>query len=278
MEQHVRNAVFDDFRHNHWFASALEVYCLNDLVEAGLQKPVTGEVKDSRDFPVRFYDNDKHPYVRFTACPDVAQLRDKAGDNAVVLIAMGSYAPMHKGHIAMMEAADQAVRREGDTPIAAVFSLHSAEHVRAKIWPTRPDAPISTDIRIAQAEAVLPDRLRSGTPTFIDSWDARMPGGPRSFTDIMIRIVNILEVSQIRNVTAVAVFGSDNGVSMRAFARFGQAVCVIRPGHEQEAERFILEPQMKTALRQRRVLVAHREDKTEISSSEIRQQQGPRRW
>lgn len=278
MDQDSRSAALEDLKSNRWFGSAIWAYSYNDLIDAGLQRPLTGVVKDSRDHPVRFYDDDNHPYVRFTRCPHVAELCEQAGQNAVVLIAMGSYAPMHPGHIAMMEGADQAVREEGDVPVAAVFSLHSEDHVRAKIWPTRPDAPISTDTRLAHIEAVLPDRLRGGTPTFVDTWDARMPGGPRSFTDIMTRILNTLGASQIRNVTAVAVFGSDNGVSMRAFARWGQAVCVIRPGHEDEAAPYILEPQMKTALRQRRVLIAQREDRTVISSSDIRNEKGPRRW
>lgn len=277
MDRNTRNEALEDLKHNRWFGSAIEVYSYQGLVAAGLRPPLTGVVKDSRDHPVWFYEHDNHPYVKFAASPHIAQMREAAADgSAVVLVAMGSYAPMHKGHIAMMEAADQAVRREGDVPIAAVFSMHCEDHVRAKILPTRPDAPISTDTRITQANAVRPEVLRTGTPTFLDTWDARMPGGPRSFTDIMTRIVNTLEASEIRNVTPVAVFGSDNGVSMRAFARWGQAVCVIRPGHEQEADRYIAEPQMKTALRQRRVLITERDDRTVISSSDIREQMGAR--
>jgi hypothetical protein len=112
--------------------------------------------------------------------------------------------------------------------------------------------------------------LTSGTPTFIDKWDAVMPGGPRCFTDIMIRTSNILNAAGLRGVTPVAVFGSDNGVSMRAFSQYGRAVCVIRPGHANEADRYIAEPQMKVALREGRVLIAQRTDDRVISSSEIR--------
>lgn len=277
MDRNTLNEILEDLKRNPWFGAAFEVYSYNQLREAGLRHPLTGEVKDSRDHPVRFYEHDNHPYVRFAASPNIAQMRQAAAEgSAVVLVAMGSYAPMHTGHIAMMEAADQAVRREGDVPIAAVFSMHCEHHVRAKILPTRPDAPLSTDTRMMQANAVRPEVLRTGTPTFLDTWDARMPDGPRSFTDIMIRIINTLEATEIRNVTPVAVFGSDNGVSMRAFSRWGRAVCVIRPGHDQEAERYIAEPQMKMALRERRVLITERDDRTVISSSDIREQMGAR--
>jgi hypothetical protein len=275
MDDVTRNAVFDDLKQNKWFGTAIEEYSHNELVAAGLQPPLTGIVRASRDDPVEFYGDHDHPYVRFGASTRFDWIRATAAEGAaVVLIAMGSYAPMHQGHIAMMEAADRAVRAEGDTPIGAVFSLHGARHVQAKILPTRPDAPIATDTRYAQACEVCPETLSSGTPTFIDKWDAMMPGGPRCFTDIMTRTSNILVAAGLRGVTPVAVFGSDNGVSMRAFAQYGQAVCVIRPNHEDEADRYIAEPQMKVALRQRRVLIAQREDKTVISSSDIRARKG----
>ncbi|BBY46633.1 hypothetical protein MARA_00630 (plasmid) [Mycolicibacterium arabiense] len=272
MEHEFRTEAFEDMKTNEWFGPAMEVYCLNDLRAAGYQRPLTGVVKASRDNPVTFFERENHPYVRFASSHYFDEIQWAAlQDDPVIISAMGSYAPMHAGHVEMAEAADTALRAEGFTPIAAVFSPHSEQYVRAKILPTRRDALIATDARIAQAEDVLPPRLRSGTPTFIDTWDARMPGGPRSFTDIMIRLVRTLEAAQIRNVTPVAVFGPDNGISMRAFARAGQAVCVIRPGHEDEAKPYEAEPQMKAALRQKRVIVATREHNTIISSSEIRQ-------
>lgn len=271
MDFSARGEIFDDLKENPWFGSAFEVYSYNDLVAAGLRAPVKGEIKESRDSPARFYGAKNHPYVKFAADGNLLELRRIAAQqSAVILVAVGSYAPMHLGHISMMEAADRAVRAEGDIPLGAVFSLHCEDHVRAKILPDRPDAPISTDSRYIQARAVCPKSLTSGTPTFIDLWDARMPGGPRSFTDIMMRLSNTLLASEIRHVTPVAVFGSDNGISMRAFAIWGRAVCVIRPKHEDEADEYFAEPQMKKAIRERRVLLVEREDLSVISSSAIR--------
>ena len=98
-----------------------------------------------------------------------------------------------------------------------------------------------------------------------------MPGGPRSFTDIMTRIVRTLEQFEIRWVTPVAVFGSDNAVSMRAFTRQGLAVCVNRPNHEGMAKIIGAEPQMSVACRSQRVIMTDRDPGApDISSTDIR--------
>lgn len=262
-----------DMAEDAWFGSAIDVYSRQELIQAGLRAPLTGAVRESRDHPARFYGpEESHAYVRFTAHADVDRMRQMHSIGpCVALVAMGSYAPAHEGHVSMMEAADDAIRAEGDTPIAAVFSLHSAEHVRAKILPTRPDAPIATETRLMEARQVVGDRLASGTPAFIDTWDATMPGGPRSFTDVMRRLANTLASFEFRNVTPIAVFGSDNAVSMRAFARYGRCICVERPGHESISEEIFTEPQMRDAIRERRVLTtARKTGGGEISSTAIR--------
>lgn len=268
MDTVTRQSILRDLMTNRWFGSALEVYSLEQLQHAGLRAPLKGRARSSREHPVTSGD----PYINFLKSPKIDEIRKHArGGRAVVLIAMGSYAPMHVGHIEMMEAADRAVRAEGDIPAAAVFSLHCEDHVRAKILPLHPNAPVNTTSRIEAAEAILPDELSSGTPIFLDRWDASIAGGPRSFTDIMWRVSRTLDSFEIRGVTPVAVFGSDNASSMRAFARWGRGVCVMRPRHEEPAREFAAESQMTEAIRSRRVLLAQRPDgSTALSSTDIR--------
>lgn len=263
-----RDALLASLATNDWFRSALEDYPLRDLVDAGLQPPLPLDIEKSREEPI----TSGHAYVNFAAHERFGEIRAAArGRNAAVLVAMGSYAPMHQGHVDLMDAADKAVRDNGHVPIGAVFCLHSEARVRAKIHPLHPEAPVHTDTRVMQARHVLPKYLKSGTPTFLDTWDATMPGGPRSFTDNMIRIVRTLEQLEVRWVTPIAVFGSDNAVSMRAFARHGYAVCVNRPGHEDPVKRIAAELQMAQALRTGRVVIADRApDAADISSTDIR--------
>lgn len=263
-----RDALLASLVTNDWFRSALEVYSLRDLIDAGLQPPLPPEIEKSREEPV----TSGHAYVNFAVHERFSDIQATArGRNAAVLVAMGSYAPMHRGHIDLMEAADKAARDSGHVPIGAVFCLHSEARVRAKIHPVHPAAPVHTDTRVMQAGPVLPRYLDSGTPTFLDTWDATMPGGPRSFTDNMIRIVRTLEQLEVRWVTPIAVFGSDNAVSMRAFAQYGHAVCINRPGHEDPIKRIAAEPQMAHALRARRVVIADRAPEAPaISSTDIR--------
>ncbi|MEV6415683.1 hypothetical protein [Kribbella sp. NPDC051718] len=272
MRKPTRRELLASLADDDWFGTAIDDYSRSDLIEAGLRDPLRGAVQQSRDHPSKFFGSpNQHPFVRFTAATDADLMKLNAhSGRAVVLIAMGSYAPMHSGHVSLMEAADLAIRKGGDLPIAAVFSLHSEDRVKSKILPLRPDAPVTTEARRAEALEVLPAHLASGTSTFLDLWDASMPGGPRSFTDVMRRIVNTLNSLEIRNVTPVAVFGSDNGVSMRAFCRYGRCVCVIRPKHEHEADAYLNEPQMRLALREGRVLIAQRHAGGEISSTDIR--------
>jgi nicotinic acid mononucleotide adenylyltransferase len=263
-----RDELLKSLVNNEWFRSALEDYSLRDLIDAGLQPPLPPAIEASREEPI----TSGHTYVNFAAHPGFSEIKATAqGRNAVVLVAMGSYAPMHHGHVDLMEAADQAARDNGHVPVAAVFCLHSEARVRAKIHPLHPQAPILTDTRVVQARQVLPHHLISGTPTFLDTWDATMPGGPRSFTDNMIRIVRTLEQLEVRWVTPIAVFGSDNAVSMRAFARYGYAICINRPRHEDPVKRIAAEPQMASALRSSRVVIADRDpDALDISSTDIR--------
>lgn len=263
-----RDALLASLVSNDWFRSALEVYSLRDLIDAGLQPPLPPEIETSREFPV----TSGHTYVNFAAHENFPQIKASAhSQNAGVMVVMGSYAPMHRGHIDLMEAADKAARASGYTPIGAVFCLHSEARVRAKIHPVHPNAPVQTETRVMEAFKVLPKYLESGTPTFLDTWDATMPGGPRSFTDNMIRIVRTLEQLEVRWVTPIAVFGSDNAVSMRAFAQYGHAICVNRPGHEDPGKRIAAEPQMVQAIRSGRVIITDRApDAPNISSTDIR--------
>jgi nicotinic acid mononucleotide adenylyltransferase len=271
-------AVIQALAADPYWGSAINAYPLDALRESGFCTPVEGIIKDSRDNPSKYYGGvHSHPYIRFIASEHIDLIRKHAqtGD-ATILVATGSYAPMHQGHINFMEAADLAARAEGLIPVAAVFSLHSDEHVRSKIIPVRPDAPIAAETRYEMAADILPDTLPTGTPVFIDRWDSAMPQGPRAFTDVMIRLVNTLASFGIRNVEPTAVFGSDNASSMRAFCRYGRAICVLRPRYEHEADTYRNEPQMRRALREHRVLIATRPNDEDISSTDIRNNRAPR--
>ena len=129
-------------RHDKWFGRALFDYSLRALIDAGLQPPLSSYERRSRDQPII----DDEPFVKFTASKHYNYIqRVSTSRRAVLLVLVGSFAPMHGSHIKVMEAADAAIREVGKQPIAGVFSLRAEDRVKAKIRPLHPDAPISTE-------------------------------------------------------------------------------------------------------------------------------------
>ncbi|OZF39601.1 hypothetical protein [Rhodococcus sp. 14-2483-1-2] len=258
-----------------WFGTALEKYSLSQLRSAGLCATPSLEVVKSRDFPSEYpdtligFNRDDEIYRRM-------KMVSECGD-AAILVGTGSYAPMHGQHVELMATADRAVKELGYTPVAAVFSLQSEAHVRSKVLPKNPKALVDTSVRRDSARKILPEMLNEDTPVFLDVWDASYSGGPRSFSQSLIRISRTLHDIAIRDYTLFYVFGADNAVSMRAFSVSGYAVCVLRPGVEESddsgASRYASEPQMREAIRQKRVLIVNRESSEDISSTMIRAQE-----
>lgn len=252
----------------NWFTAG-DYYSRNDLKRAGFKGALSPEIQDSRDNPQRYFG--KHAFINFAKHPDYqAMLEASATGDAAILCFVGSFAPIHDGHLAAMAAADEAVRRRGLKVIGAAFAPHSEEEVTTKIVPHHADALIASAARHAEFNDRMPSHLDSGTPVLLDMWNAYLPG-TRSFTDVTTRLKRTLEVFGLFNVEVIYVLGGDNAASLMAFAAYGHVVCVRRPGYESATLPFEQDPRLRKGIREGRIIICDRDDQTVISSTQLRE-------
>jgi nicotinic acid mononucleotide adenylyltransferase len=157
------------------------------------------------------------------------QLRDKPVQDAppVVLLSTGAFAPVHEGHIAMMDAAWKRLSREGYAVLGGYFSSSHDSYVTRK------------DLKAQYYHASLRERalnraLAGHDWLMADPWEALYTPCAINFTDVIRRLKAYLNrhITSYPPIEVAYVFGSDNAYFSRAFIAEGLAVCVERPGFE----------------------------------------------
>lgn len=141
--------------------------------------------------------------------------------NFSVLVATGAMAPLHTGHIAMLEAAKIRVEAEGE--IVAGGFVHPDN-----------DAYVSNKLKSRSYGAMK--RFKAANDLLIDypwikvdMWASLWVGVALNFTTILQRTENYLsELFPDLNFKVYHVFGGDNYYFAPAFYAHGQAVCVRR--------------------------------------------------
>ncbi len=148
----------------------------------------------------------------------------------VVLVTTGSFCPIHRGHVEMMELAKAAVEGEGMAVLGGYISVSHDAYVLPKCGPATPSAAQ----RLAMCEAALADHEW----LMVDPWEALYRDRAVNFTDVIAHLEAYLSahLRTHRPVEVVYVFGSDNADFSLTFAGRGRCVCVPRPGDEAELE------------------------------------------
>ena len=144
----------------------------------------------------------------------------------VVLVTTGSFCPIHRGHVEMMELARAAIESQGMAVLGGYISVSHDAYVVAKCGPTTPTAAH----RLAMCEAAVAD----SEWLMVDPWEALCRDRPVNFTDVIRRLEGYLSahLRLHRAVEVVYVFGSDNADFSLTFAGRGRCVCVPRPGEQ----------------------------------------------
>lgn len=188
--------------------------------------------------------------------------RSSAGQVAsarnVVLLSTGSFSPVHRGHLAMMDVARKRCEEQGWNVLGGFLSASHDGYVAFKQGGR---AALPAEYRLALLEAAVSD-----SPWLsVCPWEARHSPTNLNFTDVIERLKGHIKKglaplsAQPDAVDVVYVFGSDNAGFLRAFEHQGFAVCVMRPGADQAP---------KLAAPQRCLLAqAH----VEASSSQVRE-------
>ncbi|MEM2615878.1 MAG: hypothetical protein QXO44_03945, partial [Thermoplasmatales archaeon] len=153
----------------------------------------------------------------------VSKLTLSADRENLVLVAMGSFAPVHAGHLAMMDAARDALIAEGHHVAGGYFSPSHDGYVL-----TKPGVTMGISARL--------DALHAATRhswAGVDPWEGLWVNRALNLTTVLDRTEAYLARHLPGHAfTAVAVFGSDNVGFADAFLEEGRFVCVSRdPQH-----------------------------------------------
>lgn len=153
-----------------------------------------------------------------------ADLERIAGRDGAVLVATGGFAPLHAGHITMVERAAEALQAAGIDVAGGFICCDHDDYVSTKAH---------TEHWGATTRTAAATRCLAGHPWIATHhWSALDAPCALNFTDICARIANELTAAAPqRRGELWYVFGSDNAGFAEVFNHAGHAVCVPRPGH-----------------------------------------------
>lgn len=146
----------------------------------------------------------------------------------VVLLSTGSFCPIHKSHIAMMEAAKKELESRGSIVLGGYFSPSHDHYVSHKCQ----QGALSASHRIRLCEEATVDSHWLMT----DCWESMYTTVPINFSDVISRLEHYLakHVASHNTINVVYVFGSDNAEFAYAFLKYGRCVCIKRSGYEEQ--------------------------------------------
>lgn len=149
----------------------------------------------------------------------------------VVLLSTGGFAPIHDGHVLMMNIARKKLMDHGYHVAGGFFSTSHDGYVLAKCDSiTRLTAP--------KRLHMLHHALKDSDWLSADPWEALYTPCAISFTDVYARLQHYISTHITTHPIEVAyVYGGDNAYFFRPFCKRGMSVCIARPGFEEKFER-----------------------------------------
>lgn len=148
----------------------------------------------------------------------------------VVLLCTGSYCPPHRGHVAMMEAAKQAVEEAGYTVVGGYLSPGHDEYIYAKNGGGAIPAPVRV--------ALCAGATKESSWLTVDPWEALYRPCAVNFTDVHHRLQLYLQHHIRQDIEVVYVCGGDNARFALTYAVKGLCCVVTRPGHEGTVSKY----------------------------------------
>ena len=143
------------------------------------------------------------------------KLKKKKG---VVLMSTGGFAPVHEGHIQMMESAKELLESKGFEVIGGYLSPSHDVYVQSK------DKNMPS---IGSRIKALHEKVSDNSWLMVDPWEGRFTKSSINFTDVIDRTKYYLEKRGFE-VDIAYVFGSDNQDFVKAFGKEELCVCVQR--------------------------------------------------
>lgn len=190
----------------------------------------------------------------------LSEAEPKMDDNdGSTLLMVGSFAPVHAGHIDAMASAERALLRNGEQVKSAVFTPNSDSYVLKKV--DDDGSHWSFDRRVAEFSRIA---YTLNTLAYVDDITG-VHSPERSITKEAIDTI-------IRNLGAKAckiaiVVGSDQIASMEPYIESNNVVCVKRPGSPMP----VMQPWLRRAIESGQCTITDRElRERDINSTSIR--------
>jgi nicotinic acid mononucleotide adenylyltransferase len=183
-----------------------------------------------------------------------------------VLLTTGCFAPVHSGHIAMMEKAKTAIEAKGYEVLGGFMSPSHDDYVSTK-------GEVARRLTAAHRTLLLNKVLNDSDWLAVDPWESRYAPTDINFTDTIQRLEHYINahINTAAPIQVAYVFGGDNVKFSRAFVDKGLGVCVPRPGHEEGLLDFI----EKSGLKGNPHIILAESSGLDISSSLVRNGEAP---
>lgn len=138
---------------------------------------------------------------------------------SIVLLSTGGFAPLHDGHIEMMEVAKKELQKRGYNVIGGYFSPSHDKYVL-----TKPLISETYEYRLQKCQ----EKIQNNDWLMIDPFECKYVNTYVNFTDIINRLELYLQKYIDKRIKVAYVFGSDNLDFMYCFENDGIGICVER--------------------------------------------------
>lgn len=144
--------------------------------------------------------------------------------NPAIILATGSFNPIHDGHIEMMIRAKETLEENGYSCIGGFLAPDHDAYMRLKLG--KAAIPIHKRIKLIQAAAQAYEWLD------VDAWAGLFHVTSINFTDIVYRMRLYIKAHLGVEIPVFYVCGGDNARFAKSFVQQGHAVVISRPQHE----------------------------------------------
>lgn len=194
----------------------------------------------------------------------LSSAQEASNSNSSALIMVGSFAPLHPGHIDAMESAERVILRLDGSLAGLVYAPNSDSYVSLKLndkvgeWNFERRVSEFTD----KESGLL-------TPSYVDDVTGISPP-ERTISEEVISTVS--RQLGIRACNAILIVGSDQIHSMKAHIDENRAVCVVRPGYLSAIDEHKSQKWFRKAIKSDRLIITeHRDMVSQLSSTSIRE-------
>lgn len=180
--------------------------------------------------------------------------------NPAILIVTGAMAPMHYGHLQMLEVAKCAMEQAGYSVAGGYIAADHDEYIERKFEDGK-------FYNIFKRQQIIHQMIKNCHWLAIDPWNGVFTNCSLNFTTIIERLQRYIARHCGCHYPIFFVCGSDNARFCLSFIERGNCVVVLRPGYETQFEKYKKYANDRIIFSDRSIV--------EMSSTQVRSQDKP---